>query len=53
MLFAAELAAVMFHQVSSAGYLSSQLDVAVAVDADVDVAVELHSIGDSQEAVEM
>ena len=52
-LFAAELAVVMFHQVSCAGCLSSRLDVAAVVDADVDVAVELRSVGEPQEGVGM
>jgi hypothetical protein len=43
---AVEPALVMFHQFSYAGCLSSLPDVAVAVDADVDVAFELHSVGD-------
>ena len=52
-LFVAELAVVMFHQVSYAGCLSSRLDVAAVVDADVDVAVELRSVGEPQEGVGM
>lgn len=47
--FAAGPAAVMLHRFSCAGCLSSQPDVAVAAD---DVAVELLSAGDPQEAAE-